>query len=403
MRMNVVGIDAHKHSHTLVAVNRVGTKRGEKTVAATTSGHLEAMQWVRAKFGNNVVWGVEDQRTTTHLLERELLAAQQKVVRVPPHYMARSRGAARVWGKSDPIDALAVAKAVLQHHDLPLAVHDAMSWELKLLVDRREDLVGQRVEAMNRLFVRLHQLDPERPKPTKLDRDVRRRALHDYLTTQPGLLAEVARQEASDISYFSMSIDQLTKEITARVHGMGSRLPQLPGCAELTAAKLIAETANMDRFRSEAAFARYAGLAPVPQWSGSTEGRMCASRAGNRQCNTAIHRIAVVQIRLDGPGRAYYERRRAEGDTGSNAVRCLKRRIGRTVYNLLLTDYQRRQQEPDPGVLPHDTVGGTPAWMQAGALAAALNEQAADDTAHLHPQHCSDDEEHQQGEEPAQN
>ncbi|MDF2824476.1 MAG: transposase [Mycobacterium sp.] len=389
--MNVVGIDAHKHSHTLVAVNHLGAKQGEKTVTATTSGHLEAMQWVRAKFGDDVVWGVEDQRSTTNLLERELLAAQQKVVRVPPHYMARNRGSARAWGKSDPIDALAVARAVLRHDDLPLAVHDAFSWELKLLVDRREDLVGQRVEAMNRLFIRLHQLDPERAKPTKLDRDVRRRALQDYLTQQPGLLAEIARQEVADISYFSMSIDQLTKEIIARVHHAGSSLPSVPGCAELTAAKLIAETANMDRFRSEAAFARYAGLAPVPQCSGSTKGRSRASRGGNRQCNTAFHRIAIVQIRLDGPGRTYYQRRLAEGDTGSNAIRNLKRRIGRTVYNLLLADYQQRQQQPAPADLPRATLSDTPAWMQAGEFASALNEQAADDRDGLSPDPSGDD------------
>ncbi|WP_241473859.1 IS110 family transposase [Mycolicibacterium neoaurum] len=377
--MNVVGVDAHKHSHTLVALDHLGAKQGEKTVKASSSGHLEAMQWVRTKLGDEVVWGVEDQRSATLLLERELLAAQHKVVRVPPHYMARNRGAARAWGKSDPIDALAVARAVLQHHDLPLAVHDAFSWELKLLVDRREDLVGHRVDAMNRMFVHLHQLDPERAKPTKLDHDIRRRALHAYLTEQPGLLADIARQELDDISYFSMSIDHLTKEIAARVHHTNSGLLSLPGCAEITAAKLIAETANMDRFRSEAAFARYAGLAPVPRWSGSTKGRSQASRSGNRQCNTAIHRIAVVQIRMAGPGRTYYQRRLTEGDAKGNAIRSLKRRIGRTVYNLLLADYQKRNQQPPSTHPAEDTVGGTPAWIHADALASGLHQQAADD------------------------
>ena len=398
--MHVVGVDAHKYSHTLVAVDQVGAKRGEKTVAATSTGHLEAMAWVRAKFGGDVVWGVEDQRSATGLLERELLAAQQTVVRVPPHYMARNRGLARVWGKSDPIDALAVARVVLQYPDLPLAVHDPVSWEIKLLVDRREDLVRHRVDVMHRLFIKVHQIDPEQPKPTKLERDVRRRALHDYLTTQPGLLAEIARQEVADISYFSMSIDALTKQIVGRIRELGSTLPTLPGCAELTAAKLIAETANMDRFRSEAAFARYAGLAPIPRWSGSTRGHAQASRSGNRQCNTAIHRIALIQIRLDGPGRTYYLRRIGEGDTHRNAVRCLKRRIGRTVYNRLLADYQRRQHEDTD--VPTDDRTDRPAWMHAGALAAALNEQA-DDTAHLRLLHSSDDEEHQPGEERKQN
>ena len=108
-----------------------------------------------------------------------------------------------------------------------------------------------------------------------------------------------------------------------RVRELDSTLLQLQGCAELTAAKLISETANMDRFRNEAAFARYVGVAPVPHSSGTEVGRVRASRSGNRQCNTAIHRIAVVQLRLDCPGRAYYRRRRAEGDSAVKAVRFL--------------------------------------------------------------------------------
>ncbi len=120
------------------------------------------------------------------------------------------------------------------------------------------------------------------------------------------------------------------------------RVPTLPGCAELTAAKLISEAANVDRFPNESAFARYGGLAPVPEWSGSTNGRLRVCRSGNRQINTAIHRIAVVQLRLDCAGRDYYQRRRAEGDSGATAVRCLKRRLCRVVFNRLRADYARR-------------------------------------------------------------
>lgn len=375
--MIVIGIDAHKHSHTLVAIDQTGAKLGEKTIPATSTGHREAFRWVRVKFGDDVVWGIEDQRWVTGLLERELLAENQKVIRVPPQYMARSRGSARTWGKSDPIDALAAARAVLREPDLPTAVHDRASWELKLLVDRREDLVSHRVDAINRLGMKLHQISPKSPPPTKLQFGVRRRALDEYLAQQPGLLAELARQEVSDIDYFSHTIDELTKRITLVVNQLGSTLPLLPGCAELTAAKLIAETANMDRFRSEAAFARYAGIAPIPMWSGSTEGRVRLSRSGNRQCNAAIHRIAIVQIRLDGPGRKYFQRRREEGSTGPAAVRCLKRRICRVVYTRLLADYQHRQQPgPAASAAPKSS---TPAWMQAATLASVLQEQADQD------------------------
>ena len=152
----------------------------------------------------------------------------------------------------------------------------------------------------------------------------------------------LARQELADIGHFGRGISALTEDIVGRVRELDSTLLQLQGCAELTAAKLISETANMDRFRNEAAFARYVGVAPVPQSSGTEVGRVRASRSGNRQCNTAIHRIAIVQLRLKGPGREYYLRMRHEGDTAYTAIRCLKRRLCRIVYNRLHADYQHR-------------------------------------------------------------
>ena len=278
----------------------------------------------------------------TGLLERELLAAGQKVVRVPPHVMARNRGSARAWGRSDSVDALAVARAVLREPNLAVAFHDPISWELRLLVDRREDLVEQRVAVTNRLIGRLHQLSPDRPKPAHLERTTSQLALSEYLREQHGLLAELARQELADIGHFSRGISALTEDIVGRVRELDSTLLQLQGCAELTAAKLISETANIDRFRNEAAFARYVGVAPVPQSSGTAVARVRASRSGNRQCNTAIHRIAIGQLRLKGPGREYYLRRRNEGDTAYTAIRCLKRRLCRIVYNRLCADYQHR-------------------------------------------------------------
>ena len=268
--------------------------------------------------------------------------------RCPPHLMARSRASARERGKSDLIDALAVARVVLREPNLPVAFHDPVSWELKLLVDRREDLVDQRVAVMNRLFWRLHQIDPGRPEPKKLQHAVRREAPADYLREQSGLQAELAREEVADLCRFSENIDALTARIVRRVKDLGSTLPTLPGCAELTAAKLISEAANVDRFPNESAFARYAGLAPIPAWSGSTIGRLRVCPFGNRQINTAIHRIAVVQLRLDCPGKAYYRRRRAEGDSGAKAVRCLKRRLCRVVFNRLRADYVGRPRlEPE--------------------------------------------------------
>ena len=94
----------------------------------------------------------------------------------------------------------------------------------------------------------------------------------------------------------------------------------------------------MKRFKSEAAFARHAGIAPIPVWAGNTKGRVRLTRSGNRQLNAAIHRIAVTQIRLDGLGKTYYEKKKAEGMSTPEALRCLKRRLARVVFNHLTTD-----------------------------------------------------------------
>lgn len=108
--MVVVGADVHKRTHTFVAVDGVGRKLGEKVVAATSVGHAEAVMWARERFGPDVVWAIEDCRHLSARLERDLLSAGQQVVRIPPKLMAQTRASARTRGKSDPIDALAVAR-----------------------------------------------------------------------------------------------------------------------------------------------------------------------------------------------------------------------------------------------------------------------------------------------------
>ena len=343
--MITIGVDAHKRTHTMVAVDRTGSTISEKTVSAVPSGHAQALRWAVEMGDPDLLWAVEDSRLYTRLLEHELLSAHQRVVRVPTVMMAHTRKSARTWGKSDPIDATAVARAALREPNLPVAFHDLPSWELKLLVDRRDDLVAQRVAVTNRLSQRLHLIDPTSTQPTNLGRIVPRKALGEYLAGLPGLSCDLAREELADIDHFSRNIDALTHTIGDRVRGMGSTLPDMPGCGELTAARFISGAANVTRFRNEAAFARYVGVAPQPEWSGSTRGRLRLSRSGNRQLNSALHTIAIVQLRLDGPGRAYYRRRIEEGDTRAGARRCLKRRLCRVVFTRLLADYRATHGE----------------------------------------------------------
>lgn len=343
--MVVVGADVHKRTHTFVAVNEVGKQLGQLTVAATSAGHAKALGWARREFGAELVWAIEDCRHLSARLEADLLTAGQQVVRVPPKMMAEQRRVARTRGKSDPIDALAVARAFLREPDLPVASHDAVSREAKALVDRREALVNTRTRTINSLLWRVHELDPTRaPKPRSLDRATHQQALRAWLLTVEGIIAELALDELDDIIALTVRIKAFDKRLAALARRDVPELLALPGCGELSAAKLLGESAGITRFTGEAAFARHGGLAPIPVWSGNTAGRVRMTRSGNRQINCAIHRIAITQLRLkDSLGRAYYEKKLAEGKTRTEALRCLKRRIARTVFNRLNQDHHNRQ------------------------------------------------------------
>ncbi len=339
--MVVVGADVHKRTHTFVAVDEVGRQLGHKVFEATTKGHQAAVRWARERFGTELLWAIEDCRHLSARLERDLLSAGQSVVRVPPKMMAERRRVARTRGKSDPIDALAVARAAQREPDLPVASHDEVSRELKLLVDRREDLVKQRTATINRLQWRVHELDPQ-IATSDLDRAKAQQRLAGALAGFDGLVGELARDELADVITLTGTINQLQRRIGARVEHVAPTLLAMPGVGVLTAAKLVGEAAGVTRFKSEAAFARHAGIAPIPVWSGNTAGRVRLTRSGNRQLNAAIHRIAVTQIRLDGLGRTYYEKKKAEGMSTPEALRCLKRRLARVVYGHLHTDHQAR-------------------------------------------------------------
>lgn len=353
--MTIIGVDAHKKSHTLVAIDDVGRKVGEQTLPATDDGHAKAIKWARSTFGTDVLWALEDCRQVTTRLERTLLTAGAKVVRVPPHLTARMRRSARTPGKSDPIDALQVARAAQRETDLPVAFLDPASREMKLLVDRRTILIQQRTAIICRLLWRLHELDPEHAiTGAQLTRNKHRGPLDGWLAERPGLVAEIARDELSDITRQSELADALTKRIKTRVRAVAPTLMAMPGCGELTAAKIVGEAANITRFRSVDAFAAYAGVTPVPNWSGGRVRHQASIRPGNRQLNSALHTIARMQIQYGHSGKAYYQMRIEHGDDPRKARRALKRRIAHAVYRRLRTD----QSTPETAAshVPLDTL-----------------------------------------------
>ena len=341
--MVVIGVDSHKRTHTVVATDGTGRKLAEKTVAATSAGHLELVRWA-GRFTERT-WALEDCRHLSRRLSTDLLVAGEAVVRVPPKLMAGARRSSREPGKSDPIDALAVARAALRE-DLPVATLDGPDREVRLLVDHREDLVAERTRAQNRLRWHLHELDPgNEPVARGLDRAVVLAALEARLADAPGTVGRIARDLVVRSHELTSTINELEREIARLVAGLAPSLLALTGCGPLTAAKLVGETAGVGRFRSRAAFARHNGSAPLPVWSSNTE-RHRLSRTGNRQLNVALHRIAITQLQREGPGRTYLEHRRAQGDTKPEAIRALRRRISDEVFRRMRHDDAARAASP---------------------------------------------------------
>lgn len=346
MPMVVLGIDAHKRTHTVVAVDEVGRQLGVKVTQSTcTAAHLDLVVWAD-RFGPERRWAVEDCRHLSRRLEADLLAAGEQIVRVPPKLMARARDSARTYGKSDPIDALAVARAALREPGLPAARLAGPERELRLLVDHREDLVAERTRAVNRLRWHLHELDPAwDPRPRSLSRRTHLAAVDARLAGVEGMVARIAIDLTARITALTTDINALEREISARVRELAPSLLAMTGAAELTAAKIVAETAGVDRFKSKDAYARHNGTAPLPAWSGNPN-RHRLARTGNRRLNCAIHRIAITQKRCHPQAQAYLKNRIAAGDTKTEALRALKRRISDAVYRNLKAD-----TECNPAVL----------------------------------------------------
>ena len=278
--MVTVGIDAHKRTHTVVAVDELGRELGQKTTTATTSDdHLEMLRWAE-RFGDERTWAVEDCRHLSRRLEADLLGAGERIVRVPPKLMAHARDAARSYGKSDPIDAPAVARAALRHPDLPAAQLDGPARELRLLVDHREDLVAERTRCINRLRWHLHELDPTWDPPARSLTAVKNLdAIAHRLAGIDGPVARIASEIVAHITGLTVRARALEREITALVAGLAPTLLTLVGAACLTAAKIVAETADITRFKNKDAYARHNGTAPLPVWSGNRE-RHRLSRTG---------------------------------------------------------------------------------------------------------------------------
>ncbi|MBS1886762.1 MAG: IS110 family transposase [Actinobacteria bacterium] len=346
--MIVIGTDTHKRTHTCAAVDAAtGRLAGELTAAAREPGFRELLAWGRG-LDEERIWAIEDCRHVSGSLERFLVAAGERVVRVPPKLTGQGRRGGRRAGKSDPIDALAVARAALREgpDTLPAAHLDEEALEIKLLLDHREDLVGARTEDQCRLRWHLHDLWPDLEIPAgALDRAVWLERLSRRLSRAGrGTRVRIARELVVEIRRRTRRIKELGREIAALVEARAPALLALEGCGPLSAARLIAETAGAGRLATDSKFARLAGVAPIPASSGERT-RHRLDRGGNRRLNCALHRIAVTQGRHHPPAREFLARKQAEGKSRREALRCLKRHLARRVWRLLLEIERGRSED----------------------------------------------------------
>jgi transposase len=189
----------------------------------------------------------------------------------------------------------------------------------------------------------LHELLPELDiQPRALRRLHVLDSLEQRLADINGAVARIGRELIVRIRELTLRANAPEREIVHLVQQIAPHLLALAGCGPLSAAKIVGEVAGATRFRSRAAFARWNGTAPIPVWS-ANDGRYRLNRGGNRQVNAALHRIAITQWRGDGPGRAYVERRMTLGDSKTEALRLLRRRISDEVLRRLLVDELRSQ------------------------------------------------------------
>jgi len=333
----VVGIDPHKASWTAVAVDN----RLQPLAAIRTGVGRDGYRRLRrfASRWPDAVWAIEGATGLGGSLTARLAADGVEVVDVPAKLARRVRLLSTGHGrKTDQADALSVGIAAHTATRLNTAVVDEATAALRALTEHRDDLVRTRTQTINRLHALLTQLIPA-GLPRQLTAGTAAAALRSIRPR--AVLARTLRQVAADLLSEVRRLDRRIAEATAAlstaVAASGTTLTGLHGIADVTAAKILARSGAVSRFRSEAAFASYCGVAPIEVSSGDVQ-RHRLSRAGDRQLNYALHVMVMAQIKRATPGRDYYQRKRAAGKTHKEAMRCLKRRLADVVYRTMIHD-----------------------------------------------------------------
>jgi transposase len=340
MRRVLIGVDPHKASVTVAVVDEAVGELIERASFPQNRTGVRALERWAKRFPERR-WAVENAGGLGRYLAQRLAAAGESVVDVPPKLSTRVRvlssGNAR---KNDGLDALATALAAWGNERLPKVDPEAESEVLRLLSERREDLVAERTRALNRLHGLLRDLVPggvagtlSTPRAARILRGIR----------VQGSSARVRRRLASeilrDVRALERKIADLNERIEVEIEASDTSLMEIFGIGPILAAKIIGTVGSVARFPTKAHFASYSGTAPVENSSGEMV-RHRLSLAGNRKLNNALHMVAICQSRSDVRGSAYYRKKIAEGKSRKEALRCLKRRISDAVFKSLMADLE---------------------------------------------------------------
>ena len=337
----MIGVDPHKASHTAAAIDENEVTLGELRVRSAADQVERLLAWA-APFAERT-WAVEGAGGLGYLLAQQLVAAGERVVDVQPKLAARVRLLATGnSNKNDPNDARSVAVAALRSPNLIEVVAEDHGAVMKVWAKRHRDLGRHRTRMAWRLHAVLCELIPG-GIGGEITAAQAARLLEDI---EPQGAVETARYELAlefveDLRRIDAQMRDTKKRIAAVVAASKTSTTELFGVGPIVAATVIGDVGDVSRFESRDHFAAYNGTAPIEVSSGPRK-IYRLSRRGNRRINHAIHMAAVTQIRFrHSDGRAYYDRKIAEGKTGKEAIRALKRRISDALYSRLQQDARR--------------------------------------------------------------
>jgi len=340
----VIGLDPHKASNTIAVLDAEETLVARRRFENTADGLVAMLDAVSG--WSERIWAVEGENGIGRSVAQRLVAAGEMVVDVPAKLATRVRVYSTGHGtKTDDTDAVAIARAALHSRRLRMVRPDDENVALKLLSDRRHELVGSRTQSVCRLHRLLRELVPG-GMPRHLTAERAEALVTGLEVSDPVSLmrVELALDHIEDMKRFDRRIDDVTLKIHAAVKASGTTVTRIYGVGAVSAGLILGEVGDISRFPTRNHFASYTGTAPVAVSSGD-QNRHRLNRAGNRRLNHAIHIAAIAQIRYDTPGRAYFRRKLGEGKSRREALRCLKRRISDAVWRQLQLDRETDQHQ----------------------------------------------------------